>query len=466
MLHPGRGVYVRPMQWLVSCVLGLLAAGAPALLAAADRAIGPASTRVADSRVVSNPAAPAAAVDDRSGRVALVIGNAAYKVAPRLNTPIADARAVCKRLADFGFDVECVENTDTRDHMQASIARFAARMRAGGVALFYFAGHGVQRHGENFLLPVNARVEHASDLNAEGLALGHLMTVVGETKPGLNLVIIDACRDNLGDDVQRLALPRGFAAIDAPPSTMVLYSTSPGRLALDQATGVDARHSPFAAELLRALSAGEAPLEELFKAVAAGVQKSTRGRQVPWMNSSFTGNFCFGVCSNVPSAAELARLTAEKQEVERRLRELELERNRRDNDVSAVAARVRQLERSIQLGHEELARLRTAGLERTAAFAEAGARLKFDIESFEMAKSHLAAANDRADSQRVEARRLESLASDLDNRLAEIERLRTDNAQLRRKTEQLHKEVGALQERSRAEGGRPAGRAPPPPPAF
>ena len=326
---------------LRTAVLAACCACAVGGAAAQDRTAVPGAAR--DALRPAVPVAEPRQIDPSVPRVALLVGNGAYRHAPRLDIPERDVRLLCRRFARLGFDVECLENAGSREQMRAAIGRFLARMPAGAVALFYFAGHGVQDRGENYLLPVDANIGQLDDVSAQGLPLGDLMQAVSGHRPALNLVFIDACRENMVDQVGGQALPRGLAAVDAPPNTMVFYSTAPGRLALDRGTGAAAANSPFAHELLRRLDHTGVPIEETFKGVIAGVQSATGGRQVPWVNSSFAGGFCFGPCAQVMSGADLQRvsdekqridaekqrISAEKQDVERRLRALEGERAKR-----------------------------------------------------------------------------------------------------------------------------------------
>lgn len=288
------------------------------------------------------PAAEARVIDAGVPRVALVVGNGAYRHAPRLDNPVRDVRALCQRFTQLGFAVECLEDAGTRQDMRDAIARLQQRTRPGSVTLFYFAGHGLQDRGENYLLPVDARIQHLDDVDRQGLPLGDLMQAVSGLKPLLNLVFIDACRENMVDQVDGQVLPRGFAAVDAPANTMVFYSTAPGRLALDRGNGAAARNSPFAHALLTHLADPGVPVEETFKSVIGGVRSNTAGRQVPWVNSSFAGAFCFGTCKAPVSEddlrrmqadkqhadAERERVSAEKQVVERKLKALETERSK------------------------------------------------------------------------------------------------------------------------------------------
>jgi len=408
-------------------------------------------------------------IDQQVPRVALVFGNAKYRHAPALDNPVNDARAVCARFQQLGFDTECVEDARSRRDMRDAIGRLLQRAKPGGVTLFYYAGHGVQKRGENFLLPVDARIDRVADVDEEGLPLGYLMEAVSEHRPALNLVIIDACRENMVDKARELALPRGFAAIDAPANSVVFYSTAPGRLALDR-TGRSSPLSPFAAELVQRLDDGAAPLEEVFKGVIAGVQAATAGRQVPWVNSSFAGSFCFGACALAVDTAELTRISTEKQQVEAKLKQLESERDRREQDLAALSQRVKDLEAQTRHRQREVDTLRESGRQSSASYGEQQRQLQAELEKLRQANLDLSAERAAARVQRDEARRLEVLVQELSARMKQIEQLQFDNAQLRKRADDLNKEIDALQAQGREAGTRRAApqkpEPPPPVPAF
>lgn len=398
------------------------------------------------------------------------MGNAAYKSMPPLGTPVTDARSVCARFKQLGFDTECVEDARTRREMRSAVQRYVGRMKPGAVAVFYFAGHGVQKRGENYLLPVEAQIDRVSDVDEEAMSLGYLMEAVSELKPSLNLVIVDACRDNMVERARELALPRGFSAIDAPANSAVFYSTAPGKVAFDSGKGAARGYSPFAFEFLKRMEDDSQPLEEVFKRVIAGVQVATAGQQVPWVNSSFSGSFCFGACVSRVNAVEVARISAEKQDVEAKLRLLEAERDRRESDFDALARRIRELESQTQARQKEVDGLRDAGRQSSSGYADQNRQLQLELEVLRQANLELSRERAAIFVQRQEARRLEAVSQELSQRLKQIEQLQSDNALLRKRADDLNKEIDALQSQERANVRRSATQEretkAPPPPAF
>ncbi len=241
--------------------------------------------------------AQAAPASDR--RVALVIGNATYKVSP-LKNPVNDAQAVATSLKDLGFEVTLRENTTLRELIE-SMRQFAVRAQDAHVRLLFYAGHSLQAKGRNYLLPVDTEVQTEDDLPAKSGDVGQLVERLGQNKQGINIVILDACRNNPFSggtvalpDGRRLtwrgAAPAGLARMDAPIGTFIAFSTSPGNIALDNPNG---KHSFYTKHLLANLQAPGMPIEQMFKAVRVGVAQDTSRAQVPWESSSLIGDFCF-----------------------------------------------------------------------------------------------------------------------------------------------------------------------------
>lgn len=232
-------------------------------------------------------------------RTALVIGNSAYSYAPLAN-PVNDAEAVAKSLRAAGFEV--LLKTDANRQAMADAARdFGAKLKSkGGIGLFYYAGHGVQLNGENYLLAISDAIGDESDLKAKAVTASEIVETMAKAREGLNIVILDACRDN--------PLPagttRGLSRIDSNASLFVSYSTSPGAVALDG----DGRNSPYTKHLAQAIGAANLTLEDTFKRTLKGVYQETGGRQTPWISSSFFGNFVFRPTGPAapPSAAPTA----------------------------------------------------------------------------------------------------------------------------------------------------------------
>jgi hypothetical protein len=234
-------------------------------------------------------------------RVALVIGNAAYTAGP-LNNPVLDSRAVAKVLRGLGFDVLAHENLDLYK-MESAVREFGERIPEGGVGLFYYAGHGLQVDGINYLLPVNATIKGPDSVPSETLNLDRVLTKMKEAKTRVSIVILDACRNNPFPQRFRGG-PVGLAIIN-PRGTYMAYATSPGSVADD---GEPGKNGLYTSELLRVLSEPGISIEQVFKRVRGAVMELTNERQNPWDSTSLTGDFFFN-----PRVAALAPPVAPPQ---------------------------------------------------------------------------------------------------------------------------------------------------------
>ena len=246
-------------------------------------ACGPASAQVA-------PVQPApTALQGPEQRVALVIGNSNYQNAPQLANPDNDAESMAKFLNSAGFEV--VAATDlTQNDMLRVVQDFSAKVSARGpntVAMVYYAGHGVQLAGENYLVPVDAKVSSQAELVNNSLRLVDVMSTLETIPSRMRIVILDACRNNPFPDVNDAG--RGLAIVDAPNGSIVGYSTAPGAEALDGTGG----HSPYTQAFLNAAREPNVPIEQLFKRIRLQVNQSTSGQQIPWESSSLTSDFTF-----------------------------------------------------------------------------------------------------------------------------------------------------------------------------
>ncbi|MBU7581382.1 MAG: DUF2808 domain-containing protein [Nostoc sp. TH1S01] len=224
----------------------------------------------------------------RQHRTALIIGNSNYKSADTLVNPVNDATDIASSLRQLGFDVTLLKDADLRQ-MEEAIEKFNRQLRQGGVGLFYFAGHGVQVDGENYLIPVNARLEREQDVRYEAMAMGKVLNVMEDANNDVNFIILDACRNNPFARQWR-SLQRGLAApTQAVKGTLIAYSTAPGTVAFDG----DGRNSPYTTALLRNMKAPNLDVEQMFKQVRADVLNTTNGKQTPWESSSLVGSFAF-----------------------------------------------------------------------------------------------------------------------------------------------------------------------------
>lgn len=219
-------------------------------------------------------------------RVALVIGNSRYRLAP-LRNPVNDARDIAAALNSLGFEVMLVENAGLRG-MEEAIDRFSKKAN-GAVAFFFYAGHGVQVNGENYLIPIGADMDDEGDVRYEAVSAGRVLDNLRYSDSLLNIVVLDACRDNPFVRSFR-STTRGLASVDAPRGSIIAFSTAPGDVAADGA----GRNSPYASAFIRHAAKPNLSIEAFFKEVAKDVSLQTGDGQRPWISSDFLGDFSFG----------------------------------------------------------------------------------------------------------------------------------------------------------------------------
>jgi hypothetical protein len=223
-------------------------------------------------------------------RHALVIGNSAYQSVPALPNPANDARAITEFLKSAGFEVTSVHNLTLGDMRQA-ISQFADTLAGKGseaVAAVYYAGHGLQVDGENFLVPIDANIVREADVPLHALRLADLMNALAAIPSKSRIVMLDACRNNPFSEINKVT-GRGLAIVDAPPGTIISYATSPGSEALDG----DGANSPYTTAILAAGKEQGLPVEQAFKRVRFAVNSATNKQQLPWESSSLTSDFSF-----------------------------------------------------------------------------------------------------------------------------------------------------------------------------
>jgi uncharacterized caspase-like protein len=222
-------------------------------------------------------------------RIALVIGNGDYEHAP-LKNPANDAALMTTTLKSVGFEVMSYVNLDRRK-LNRAFLRFGDRVKEAGtdtVSLVYYAGHGAQVNGENYLIPIGSQIEDERDVDIEGIRASSLLNILEDANAYLNIVILDACRNNPFKSSSRSA-HRGLAKMDAPTGTLLAYSTAPGQVAED---GFGS-NSTYTKALSLAMRRSGATVEQVFKRVRIEVMSRTSDGQVPWESSSLTGDFYF-----------------------------------------------------------------------------------------------------------------------------------------------------------------------------
>ncbi|TRU27689.1 MAG: tetratricopeptide repeat protein [Microcystis aeruginosa Ma_MB_S_20031200_S102D] len=228
-------------------------------------------------------------------RTALIIGNVSYQDNPLKNS-INDAEAMANALKDVGFDVILLENADLKQ-IENAIDTFHHQLKAGGVGLFYYAGHGTQVDGENYLIPVNVKLDVAEDVRYEAIPVGKVLARMEDAANQMNIVILDACRNNPFARKWRSS-QRGLAPIQSARGALIAFATEPGGVAAD-GEGENGLYTSF---LLKHLKTPNLDVELMFKRVREDVVQATQNKQVPWESSSLVGDFSFNPVTVVQSS--------------------------------------------------------------------------------------------------------------------------------------------------------------------
>jgi uncharacterized caspase-like protein len=246
-------------------------------------------TFFAAETATSTPVATVLRAPPNEKRVALVIGNAGYKVAPLVNT-LNDADDMAAALEKAGFRTILRKDASQRE-MRAAIREFEREMAKSDVGLFYFAGHGLQIRGSNFLVPVDADMQSEADAEDQSVDANFVLRVLDDTQAKVGIVILDACRNN--------PLPRrsrgpvqGLAQMNAATGMLIAFATSPGAGASDGGVG---RNGTYVKHLLASLEHEDTDILKVFQRTRAGVVRESKGTQVPWESTSLMGDFRFRV---------------------------------------------------------------------------------------------------------------------------------------------------------------------------
>lgn len=285
----------------------------------------------------------------RGKRIALVIGNGDYTNAPPLKNPPNDARDMAGTLKDVGFDVVSGINVSQRE-MKSLIRNFGQKLKTSSAGVFYYAGHGVQSKGRNYLIPIEADIQSEAEVEDASVDVNLILNYMDDAQNDLNIVILDACRNNPFARSFRSA-SNGLAQVEAPTGTLIAYATAPGRVASD---GLG-RNGLYTSELLKHMRVPGLSITDMLMRVRAEVMKQTSGRQVPWEASSLVGSFYFtaGAKPNTSEGAKIDSVAVEREYWET-IRNSNDAQNFREylqtypNGAYAVIARakIRQLEES------------------------------------------------------------------------------------------------------------------------
>lgn len=223
-------------------------------------------------------------------RIALVVGNASYESIGPLDNPVNDAKLISESLRSVGFEVTTLLDVSQQD-LKLAIVKFGRRLREAGqdaTGLFYYAGHGVQSFGNNYLLPVDTNLNDQADLDLVAIEAQTVLRQMYSARNKTNIVILDACRNNPFENIAEFN-DNGLAEMKAPTGTFLAYATAPGAVAYDGQTD----NSPFSAALAREIQSPGQPIEQIFKNVRVAVLEQTDGLQTPWDTSSLTSDFAF-----------------------------------------------------------------------------------------------------------------------------------------------------------------------------
>jgi TPR repeat protein len=237
-------------------------------------------------------------------QVALVIGNGSYLSAP-LSNPVNDSRLMAQALRESGFLVVERHNL-SQNEMRQAVREFGDALQKNGTALFYYAGHGVQLKGRNFLIPVSADIRHEDEIEDQSVDANLVLAKMDSAKSRFNVVILDACRNNPFAKGFRIAAT-GLAPMDAPSGTLVAFSTAPGQVAEDGEGG----SGLYTRNLLINMRTPGLRLEDVFKRTRGAVRAESDGRQIPWESSSLESDFYFQ-----PPEADAVRSTADTESLQ------------------------------------------------------------------------------------------------------------------------------------------------------
>lgn len=237
-----------------------------------------------------------ASAQNTDDRIAFVIGNAGYPKAAKLDNPINDANAISRALKSLGFETRLFQDLKVADVSDLR-KQLELRIKKNSTVVFYYAGHGAQMDGRNYLLPVDANFRSGEAAANDALYLGDILHAIERAKPKLAVVILDACRDNpFKSEKSGLVSKQGLARVDPPTATVVFYATRPGGTASDG----DDVNGLFTKSLLAELQKPDVPLEVILRRVSTAVYKTSKGDQEPWIEGVIREEFVIHQNYTVP----------------------------------------------------------------------------------------------------------------------------------------------------------------------
>lgn len=331
-------------------------------------------------------------VIEAESKVALVIGNAHYASALPLRNAGNDATDMCAALRKLGFEVICKLDIATKRDFKDAIYEFTGKITPRSVALFYFAGHGMQVEGVNYLVPVKAELRTKADIEDEGMQVNYLMSELESRHAALNIFFLDACRDNpFANPIRGYVPMTGLATqLFMPRNSIVAMSTGAGQLSLDG----DGRNGTFTKNLLEHIGAPRQSIEETLKAVSSGTRADAsrfKRRQDPQVTLFFADKFCLAGCADAAAAPDGALLEAKTAELGR-LRNTIAETRAKQAELDAQQAlllkkrgeldALRQGMESIESKQEELQRRQAEVAQRERELDKLSADVKTSTDKY------------------------------------------------------------------------------------
>lgn len=340
-------------------------------------------------------------------KVALVIGNQSYKE-QSLRNPGNDAQDMSNALEKLGFKVTLLQDADLRQ-MKEAVRAFGNDLQGSDVGLFFYAGHGVQANGANYLVPVKSDIQSVTDLEYSALDVGFVMDYMDKAGSKLSIVVLDACRNNPFRGLR--SGTRGLLNMSGPTGSIIAFATAPNNTAEDGR----GRNGVYTKHILENLNTPGIGIEEMFKRVRIGVTKETQGRQTPWENSSLSSEFCFAGCEKPKDVAESKEMERIRKQNEQLAAELEKMRT----EQRSYQARMDEL-RTMKSKKEELEKqIESDSASRKQEFQEQLAAVLREKQELEQA---LKARDKNAESQRTRVDELDRVGKEKERLEAELKR--------------------------------------------
>jgi hypothetical protein len=400
---------------------------------------------------LAGPACIASSDDDQvqlsksSRKIALVIGNAIYENAPKLPNALNDANDMCASLRTIGFDTTCKSNISSKRQFKEVLYNFTEQITKGTVVLFYFAGHGVEMDGVNYLIPTKATLMTKSDIDDESVQLNYILREFSARRAALNIFMLDACRDNPFLNPLRDYVPRlGFATqLDIPGNSILAVSTGANQVSMDG----DGRNGTFTKNILQSLATPNIPVSDMLQQamLATTTEAGSKGKiQNPMVTFSFHGKYCFGGCVGDPPTN--SALVSEQEEITKKREELA----RLQASIDEAKAKQQQIESERQASiAQAMAKQREIELERQALLKKEAeiSNIREAVRTTEAKAVASDAAKQALVSKEQEANSILQNINDASEKLKELEN--TKNSLLARQQEvnQLRDRIEA-QERS------------------